>query len=360
MEKLEKKGLNELKQEVINTDLCSGCGACDNLCPYIDVVKGKSVKIADCDQDQGNCYKYCPQTLIDIPYLEKEIFGTERTDPIIGVYKTIKKTRTVQKNVRNEAQYGGVTSELVRYLLEKGETDGFILTKREENWETTPVLVTDSEQVLEFSKSKYTTSPNLAKINELREERGKIGIVGTPCQITAARKMEIYDDCEFGPMIGLFCTWALKPEFLEYVEGLLDLKKVEKFDIPPPPAEKMLVHLRDEERELPLEEVRDYVMTTCNSCMDMTSEFADMSIGQVEGVSDWNTIIVRSDEGESIFNGMVEAGLLEIEDLEKERVDHLREAATNRKKKVLTEMEEEEVRVRLKEEDKKKILEMET
>lgn len=347
-----------MQQEILSQNLCCGCGACENLCPYIDVVRGRSVFIAECDQEEGNCYKFCPMAIVDVPFLEEEIFGSRREDVSLGYYQEIRKARASSSSIREKAQYGGLVTSLVSFLLREGVADGFILTKSEDGWKSSPELVKDPERVIEFTKSKYVSSPNISELNELKEEEGKIGLVGTPCQITAARKMEIYDDYEFGPLIGLFCTWALNYDFIDYISEIVDLEKVEKFDIPPPPAEKLLVHLQEEVKEVPLEEVKDYRMTTCSSCMDMTSEFADISIGQVEGDPEWNTVIVRSDEGEEIFEKAIESSKVEVEDLEEKRFDHLREAAGERKKRVLENFSKDELNFLICEEDEEAIKEV--
>lgn len=359
MTKKIEKGPNDLQQEILNQNLCCGCGACENICPYIDVVRGESIFVGECDQDVGDCYRFCPMTMVDVPFLESEVFGSQRDDASLGYYKSVRKARSSSSQVREEAQYGGLVTSLVSFLLEEDVADGFILTKSEDSWGSSPELVKDPERVIEFTKSKYVSSPNISKLNEIKEEDGKIGLVGTPCQITAARKMEIYDDFEFGPLIGLFCTWALNYDFLDYVSEIVEIEKVKKFDIPPPPAEKLLVYLPDEVKEIPLEDVKEYMMSSCNTCVDMTSEFADVSIGQVEGDPDWNTIIVRSDEGEEIFEKASKADVIEVEDLEKERLDHLREASGKRKKRVFKEFSEEEMNVTMCEEDEEAIKEVE-
>lgn len=359
MNQFKGKGPDELESEIINQDLCCGCGACENICPYIDVIKGRSIFIANCDQEEGDCYKFCPMSPLNISEMEKEIFGTEKEDPILGHFKKIKRGRAIDEKVRGESQYGGVVSALVKHLLEEEEVDGFMLTSRTEDWKPKPVLVEEPEDVGKYTKTKYTANPIISRLNELRVEDGRIGLVGTPCQITAARKMQIYEDLDFGPMIGLFCTWGLKEEFLDYIEDIFDLKEVEKFDIPPPPAGKMIIRSDGEVEEIPLDEVREYIMPTCNSCLDMTSEFSDISVGQVEGRSGWNTMIIRSDYGEEIFETAKEDKIIEIEELDEKRLNHLKEASAGRKKRILSEVNEGKINFELKDEDRDKIMEME-
>ena len=98
-------------------------------------------------------------------------------------------------------------------------------------------------------------------------------------------------------------------------------------------------------------------MPSCNVCFDMTNEFADISVGTVEGEKDWNTVIVRTKKGEKTLQDAIDAGVIEIRPLEKEKFDHLCEASLTRKRRVLTETEAEKTAyLTIREEDKSKII----
>jgi coenzyme F420 hydrogenase subunit beta len=89
----------------------------------------------------------------------------------------------------------------------------------------------------------------------------------------------------------------------------------------------------------------------------MTNEFADISVGTVEGQEDWNTVIVRTKKGEKLLKKAIDAGVIETKPLEKERFNHLCEASLIRKRRVLTETEAEKMAyLTIREEDKQKII----
>jgi coenzyme F420 hydrogenase subunit beta len=109
-------------------------------------------------------------------------------------------------------------------------------------------------------------------------------------------------------------------------------------DIPPPPANRLDVYTGSGRVSLPLEQVRKYTVPTCAYCLDMTSEFADISVGSVEGIEGWNTVIVRTVDGAELIEMAKKQGKLEIDTLPAENLAHLKEAALNKKKRALGEI----------------------
>ena len=59
-------GSNELIEDVHKRNLCIGCGACVDLCPYFKNYKGKTSQLFPCTLEQGRCYAYCPKAEVDI------------------------------------------------------------------------------------------------------------------------------------------------------------------------------------------------------------------------------------------------------------------------------------------------------
>jgi coenzyme F420 hydrogenase subunit beta len=72
--------------------------------------------------------------------------------------------------------------------------------------------------------------------------------------------------------------------FYEFLKNKGDIPKIRKFDIPPPPANRFDVYQGEEVKSFSLNEIRDYRMQACAYCLDMTAEFADISVGAVEGI----------------------------------------------------------------------------
>ena len=73
----------------------------------------------------------------------------------------------------------------------------------------------------------------------------------------------------------------------------------------------------------------------------MTSEWADVSVGVVEGKPDWNTLVVRTQKGANLVDNARKAGYLVTESMPAENLQHLCLAAAGKKKRALTQAKEE-------------------
>jgi len=336
------KGSSDLEQEVLSQGLCTSCGACVNICPYIKVVKDKVAVIEPCGLTEGKCYDFCPRTPTDISALDKSVFGKTRTDSSLGPYISIEMAQAKDSEIRCHAQYGGVVSALMKYALDTGEISNAVLTNPfDVALMPNSVLVEESSQALGCAGSNYISSATLAKMNEATKEgKNAIGLVGIPCQVIALRKMQAAQH-ETGAkgvklVIGLFCTWALSYKgFSEFLRDKVDLSQVKRIDIPPPPANVMVVETATGDVRFSLDEVRKFIKPTCGVCYDMTSEFADISVGMVEGIQDWNTLIVRTPAGKKFIDKAKKAGVINTRPLEKTRLEHLKKASSIKKKRAV-------------------------
>jgi coenzyme F420 hydrogenase subunit beta len=301
------------------------------------------VRLNPCDLGEGRCFAYCPRTEIDLNRVHRAVFEQDYQDLAIGPYKRVLAARATHDEIRNKAQSGGTVSALVSFALEAGIIDGAVLTRRGEGFLPQGQVVRERQGVLACAGSSYVATPTLEAFN--REPWGaneKIGIVGTPCQVFAVANMRASSLEKKTPIdqvrlvIGLFCTWALSYEpFLAYLKTRVDVSRIRKLDITPPP-ERLLKAITDTETiDIPLDEVRPSVCTTCGVCLDMTSELSDLSVGTVEGLSGWNTVVVRSERGEALVEGCERAGGIEVNVLPEENLKHLKAASLLKKRRAL-------------------------
>jgi coenzyme F420 hydrogenase subunit beta len=340
----EIMGCQQLRAEVIDRDLCALCGACVGMCPYLVAYKGRVVALDDCNVGRGRCYAFCPRTATDLDLASDAAFGAPYDAGPIGTVKDVLMARAAGDGVRSRGQYGGTVSALASFALENGLIDSMVLTSSGRDILPEGTLARDAARVLDCARSNYVAAPTLAAFNQRAggEDVRKVGVVATPCQALALAKMRAspLDNRnsidKLGLVIGLFCTWALRyREFARFLGERVPLAQISKFDIPPPPANVLQVFADSREISIPLDDVRPFIQPTCNLCLDMTAEFADIAVGAAEGVSGWNTLIVRSDRGGELVEAARARGVIEVDALPEENLDHLKEASLGKRRRGL-------------------------
>jgi coenzyme F420 hydrogenase subunit beta len=123
-------------------------------------------------------------------------------------------------------------------------------------------------------------------------------MVGTPCQILAATKMDRFmDEFPVDLKIGLFCmenfSYSYMKEMLKEYDT--DMDDVKQFRI-----EKGHLWLYKKDGEvikIPLDKAKKCMRKNCQVCMDFTSEQSDVSVGSVGSPEGWSTVVIRTDKG---------------------------------------------------------------
>ncbi len=338
------KTLQKLETEVHNRDLCTLCGSCVNLCPYIKVYQGRISLVGECNVEEGACYAFCPRVSLDLDSITKDVFGTSFRLTDIGEYKEVIMARTRDAEIKAKAQHGGIVSSLMCFALERGYIDACVLTKSE-NLVPWGLAAFNRSDILDCSSSNFIASPTIGAFNSLvKTGVQRIGFVGTPCQVLALSKrkaLHFRDDRSADKLalkIGLFCTWALSYSFKEQIHQVVPFSRVRKMDIPSRAANVFQIYTLDGTKVIPLDEIWNFIRPACRVCLDMTNEFADISVGVARGTADWNTVIIRTDNGRELVDEAERAGIIEIGSLPSESFNHLKEASLRKKKRGVEEI----------------------
>lgn len=338
-----------LKKYVLRQSLCTGCGACVEMCPYQVIYKDRTVQLFDCDLPEGRCYTFCPRTPTDYNALEKTLFDPRDLTDELGPVRGFFLARAADAGLRLRAQHGGTVTALLGLAMAEGLIDTALVSGRNDEGEPQGTLVADKGELAGYAKSRFIVSPTVAAFNRIdAKDREKTGIVATPCQAQALAKIRtaVIDGCSqaqsVGLVIGLFCGWTLAAEKFR---GLLErffipFADLDAMDIPP--GFNML-ELRSSEKTLlvPLDEVDEYVRGACRYCVDSTAQFADVSVGAARCGMDpgemrgWNQVIVRSLRGEELIELARQKGALEIREAPAGALRELKEAAAEKKRQGL-------------------------
>ena len=340
----EIKGCQALQEEVRARRLCALCGGCAGMCPYHVPYRGRMVTLHECTLTEGRCYAFCPRTPVDLNQLSQAVFGTAYPSAELGTAREVLMSRAADGALRSRAQYGGTVSALAAFALRVGIIDTAVLTSSDDGMLPSGRAVRDEAGVLDCAGSNFVASPTLETFNrEAAGDAQRIGVVATPCQALALAKMKTsplenrnnIDKLKL--VVGLFCTWALSyRDFTRFLAERVPLHQIVKVDVPPPPANVFEVHTDHTRITIPLDQVRGFIRTTCNACIDMTAEFADVAVGAVEGIEGWNTLIVRSDIGAKLVEAARSGGALEVAPLPDANLEHLKEASLLKKRRGLS------------------------
>lgn len=140
----------------------------------------------------------------------------------------------------------------------------------------------------------------------------RTAMVGTPCQILAATKINKYEDITGGSpidvKIGLFCmenfSYTYLAKFLK--ENNIEMYDVKEFRIE---KGKFIVYKNDgTEFSVPIAETKIFTRKNCNICTDYTADLSDISVGSVGSPKGYSTVIIRSMKGKRIIEECKEKG----------------------------------------------------
>lgn len=163
-----------------------------------------------------------------------------------------------------------------------------------------------------------------------------LAVVGTPCQILAASKMNKFSDYTGGSpinlKIGLFCmenfSYSYMKKLLE--EYGVDIKDVLGYKIE---KDHMWFFFRgDRLLKIPLQKVKRCMRKNCEICMDFASEFSDISVGSVGSPDGWSTIIVRTKKGSKLLEKAENDGYIKTKPISDSGIKTIKKLAKKKKK----------------------------
>ena len=341
-----------LDTQVIKNDLCTGCGACQGMCPYWSSENGRTFYYFDCERISGRCQSFCPAMPFDRNDLFEKFFEKSSITEEIGPFKALYLTRSADPKDRDGAQHGGTVTALLKLALSEGLIDAAVLNKNGKDLTPEGYLAVNAKDIEDCRKSSYKQAPTLGTLNKALKENKykKLAVVGTPCKCAAVYKMKskpVPDNDNnadnIGLVIGLFCGWALDWDGItELASKYADLKDIAHMDIPPSKYHSLVITLVDGKQiSVNLDEVNPLVRNACKACVDFTSEFSDISVGGARSADGWDTdkgwnqLIVRSELGEKLIALAKEKGILEFKELPDGALDKIKKASMGKKNKAI-------------------------
>ncbi|TFG10515.1 MAG: hypothetical protein EU535_08230 [Promethearchaeota archaeon] len=310
---------------VFDAGACCQCGWCAAICPVNAIdVDADTLKINDktC-MKCGLCFTVCPRSFsMDqmneaIKKLDESLNWSDKIGAYIGTYSGSTKNDEIIK-VRQD---GGVVTTIAEYLLKKKLVDAVIAVQHSSQlWKPEPVIIDDVKDLYKTAGTKYANSPSLSIIDKAKKYEN-VAFVGVPCMMKALEKgtffpsgLPFFKNIKY--KIGLFCM-----ESFPY-DGIIQLAK-EQFDKDINELTKMnigggkfIINLKSgEQLDVPLNDVQKYARDSCHYCEDLTSDYADFSVGSIGSQDGWSSVITRTKEADDIYSEIVKNGDIESKSL---------------------------------------------
>ncbi len=327
-----KKKTNDFKEHyfepvsiIFKNEVCCSCGWCSSVCPLGAIkMTANSLEIDDkvCISC-GLCFSVCPRSFsIEQGYKAiKKLDKTLTYNEKIGFYKNIFSGSTKKDEIKSVRQNGGIVTALFEYLLENKLVDAVVAVQHSKDlWKPEPIIIESIKNLYKTGGTKYANSPSLSIIDKTKKYNN-IAIVGVPCMMKALEKGNLFPNGlsffkNIKYKIGLFCMESFSYDNLvrmvkeQFKKDIHDIKKmnIEKGNF-------TITLISGGELGLPMKDLQAYPRHSCHFCDDLTSNCADISVGSIGSPPGWSSIIIRSNQGQEILDGAVEAGLIESKNM---------------------------------------------
>lgn len=359
--------------QVVDQDLCIGCGICTSECQTNSIAMKWDTNgflvpqvIDDTCTDDGACIKVCPFNPFPKEEVKTEdelanIFQNDdklKIDPKIGKHDTT--YVGYSKAHRNTSSSGGLATYFLSQLFDRNIVDAVVVVNYTDDASQfyNFKLVTTKTELLQGAKTRYYPVTLEGALIELDCFNGKVAIVGVGCFIKAIR-LKQYENSAFNEkvafLIGIICG-GLKSKF--YTDYLASKTIGSHSNIKSPEyrikkSENMAsdyyfgLDYKKEKRTLRMKDVGDmwgtgyFKSNACDFCEDVTTELADVSLGDAwlkpyvnEG--DGNSIIIsRNKLASQILKEGQENGELYLNELSVENIKLSQRGSYNHRQKGL-------------------------
>ena len=332
----------KLLKDVINENLCCGCGGCMGICPSgaLSIVSREEKRHEPVLYEEkcigcNLCYKICPGKGWKPVAYAKELCERENIsfDSLYGPVKGYFLGKSQNDGIALAGASGGIGTSLLLYLLDHNIVDS-VITVGMENGIPKVRVTNDRQLVMNAAGSKYSPVSVMDKaIKTLRTNTKRMAITVIPCQMAALenaiRSEKIRRDLIY--TIGLFCGDVKDYVSVEQVAksmGLYEKSEYEflgwRYGIWPGKASFRLKRGGEEygkrlQRWLGISKPC-YTLARCLMCPSRENWLADIALADNHrGQTDETVIVARTAKGLEMLRNAQENGLIRLREIEYSR-----------------------------------------
>ncbi|MDZ4199217.1 MAG: Coenzyme F420 hydrogenase/dehydrogenase, beta subunit C-terminal domain, partial [Kiritimatiellia bacterium] len=325
--------------------LCTRCGSCSGICPHAAIgltEDGFPKLIPERCTSCGLCGKVCPGARVSYGDFAEQVFGERFVDAgFDGKTLETHVGYATDDTLRAGGAGGGVITALLWDLLKRNVVQGCLVTrmKPDRPWEAEPFIAESYEDLLASQGSRYMIIPHNRIWAALRERKGRFAMAALPCQIHGFRLLQKADPelaSRIEIALGLFCGGSLEPTLVPELLAARGIRKEEIRDFQFRGGEwpgRMQAILHDGTvRPLHESNYKDgaynyctalYMPERCQTCMDGSSEFADLAVSDAwtrdesgnYKFKSQSRVLIRTPRGARAFQEALDSGAIVMQNV---------------------------------------------
>ena len=321
-------------EDVVNYQLCSGCGVCEAVEPDRYVMEdvenfGHRPKLVNNTQGGSKAFDACPGVNLTHTYQKSDPDLIKDLEdcwgPVYGVWEGY----AADDDIRFKGSSGGAATALALFGLEKKNAASVIHTgsKKDSPINNESKNSTTKGELVDNAGSRYSPASPCAQLKGVTNNNDKSVFIGKPCDVAAVANWEKIDPTVSEKLeikIGFFCAGTpstqgnkalLNKNGVENTESVKLLKfRGEGW----PGLWKAVFNRAGEESKVELTYaeswgfLQKFRQWRCYICPDHTAEFADIAVGDP-----WYRKVSEGEVGKSLIIARTKKGMEYILDAEK-------------------------------------------